>query len=203
MQARGPTARETEERYAAEMKPLAFSTVRGLIKKINMKTLISGGKAPASSTGKRMKRIKAELSSLITDLPIFSGGSVFVRVDEDRIDCMKFLITGPEGTPYESGCFEFDCVLPVDYPNGPPKIQITTTNGGMTRFNPNLYADGKGERGEEEGERANARTPAHTYARARAHTYHKSSVLTFRNCHLNPHTIPQVCLSLLGRSGSE
>ena len=100
------------------------------------------GKVPTTSSGKRMKRIKTELSSLVTDLPIFSGGSVFVRVDEDRMDCIKFLITGPQDTPYESGCFEFDCLLPANYPRKPPKIQLCTTGGGKTRFNPNIYKDG-------------------------------------------------------------
>jgi len=33
--------------------------------------------------------------------------------------------------------------FPATYPNTPPKVLITTTNGGRTRFNPNLYAGGK------------------------------------------------------------
>ena len=36
------------------------------------------------------------------------------------------------------------CVqFPEDYPSSAPQIQFLTTNGGKTRFNPNLYADGK------------------------------------------------------------
>jgi ubiquitin-conjugating enzyme E2 Z len=33
--------------------------------------------------------------------------------------------------------------FPEDYPSSAPQIQFLTTNGGKTRFNPNLYADGK------------------------------------------------------------
>ena len=56
---------------------------------------------------------------------------------------MKFMIIGPEGTPYSDGCFEFDMLLPTDYPNSPPHVDLQTTGGGTFRFNPNLYADGK------------------------------------------------------------
>ena len=45
---------------------------------------------------------------------------------------------------------EVRCVLPSlwlqfpeDYPSSAPHIQFLTTNGGKTRFNPNLYSDGK------------------------------------------------------------
>jgi ubiquitin-conjugating enzyme E2 Z len=33
--------------------------------------------------------------------------------------------------------------FPEDYPSSAPQIVFLTTNGGKTRFNPNLYADGK------------------------------------------------------------
>lgn len=56
----------------------------------------------------------------------------------------KFLIAGAQGTPYEGGLYEFDCFIPLNYPNEPPKVWLKTTAGGRVRFNPNLYADGKG-----------------------------------------------------------
>lgn len=62
-----------------------------------------------------------------------------VRVDEDRPDILKAMIVAPEGTPYENGCFEFDILLPLDYPNVPPKVHLATTNFSAVRFNPNLY----------------------------------------------------------------
>lgn len=37
-------------------------------------------------------------------LPVeFNGMSVFIRVHEERMDWMKILVIGPEGTPYEDG----------------------------------------------------------------------------------------------------
>ena len=53
------------------------------------------------------------------------------------------MILGPPGTPYSLGLFHFDMSFPPDYPNSPPTVHITTTGGGMVRFNPNLYANGK------------------------------------------------------------
>ena len=38
----------------------------------------------------------------------------------------------------------FDILCKEDYPMGPPFVQIVTTGRGTVRFNPNLYADGKG-----------------------------------------------------------
>ena len=61
----------------------------------------------------------------------------------DRMDKMRALITGPEDTPYYGGCFIFDVYFPDDYPNVPPLMELETTGGGVARFNPNLYADGK------------------------------------------------------------
>ena len=53
------------------------------------------------------------------------------------------MIAGPDGTPYAGGLFEFDCFMPIVYPNSPPLMYLKTTGGGTVRFNPNLYADGK------------------------------------------------------------
>lgn len=66
-----------------------------------------------------------------------------MRCDEDRPDVLKALIIGPEGTPYENGCFEFDLLLPATYPEQPPEVLLVTTGGGSVRFNPNLYNCGK------------------------------------------------------------
>lgn len=88
-------------------------------------------------------RVAKEISALSTSLPISSSSSVFLRVDSRRMDVIKALITGPEGTPYEHGCFIFDIFLPDNYPNSPPGCLIITTGNGTARFNPNLYACGK------------------------------------------------------------
>ncbi len=86
----------------------------------------------------RMKRLIMEISSLQTSLP----EGIFVRHGSSRLDVIKVLIVGAKGTPYEYGFFEFDLFCPLDYPSSPPLMRFLTTNGGTTRFNPNLYQDG-------------------------------------------------------------
>ncbi|GAA6009174.1 hypothetical protein JCM11491_005781 [Sporobolomyces phaffii] len=80
-----------------------------------------------------------ELAVLSTSLP----AGIFMRVDEDRIDVIKVLIAGPEGTPYEGGLFEFDVFIPLQYPQVCPQVWLMTTGGQRVRFNPNLYNTGK------------------------------------------------------------
>lgn len=87
----------------------------------------------------RMKRLAKELASLQTSLP----EGIFVLHGDSRLDIMKVLIIGPKSTPYEYGFFEFDLFCPADYPRVPPEVHFKTTNGGKTRFNPNLYENGK------------------------------------------------------------
>ena len=53
------------------------------------------------------------------------------------------LRAGPEGTPYEAGCFVFDLFFPQQYPAVPPLMHFDTNGQGRVRMNPNLYADGK------------------------------------------------------------
>ena len=43
--------------------------------------------------------IAVKLAILTTNLPVSWGSSIFLRVDETRVDIIKALITGPEGTP--------------------------------------------------------------------------------------------------------
>ncbi|EIW71417.1 hypothetical protein TREMEDRAFT_27247 [Tremella mesenterica DSM 1558] len=92
---------------------------------------------------KRSLAIAKELAILTTNIPVAWHSSIFLRVDEGRVDCIKAMIIGPEGTPYENGCFLFDIFLPLDYNWKCPSVHYMTTNGGKYRYNPNLYADGK------------------------------------------------------------
>ncbi|KAG7449236.1 uncharacterized protein BT62DRAFT_964259 [Guyanagaster necrorhizus] len=92
---------------------------------------------------KRSLAIAKELAILTANLPVAWDSSIFLRVDETRVDIIKVLITGPEGTPYYNGCFLFDIFLVQRYNEAPPSVKYMTTGGGKYRFNPNLYADGK------------------------------------------------------------
>ena len=52
------------------------------------------------------------------------------------------MIIGPKDTPYENGYYLFHFKYPKNYPYSPPKVTYHTNNG-VTRFNPNLYRNGK------------------------------------------------------------
>jgi baculoviral IAP repeat-containing protein 6 len=91
----------------------------------------------------RIKRLAQEQITISTSLPLSFSSTIFVRSDENRMDIMKVLMTGPDGTPYSNGCFLFDVYFPNEYPTSPPSINLETTGNHTVRFNPNLYNDGK------------------------------------------------------------
>jgi len=92
---------------------------------------------------KKFKRLVQEIGSLSNGLPLSHSSTVFLRVDSDRMDIMKCIITGPVDTPYDNGCFIFDIYIPPEYPNGPPQVNLETNGNETVRFNPNLYENGK------------------------------------------------------------
>ena len=101
--------------------------------------LAQAAKYMISSKSDRVRRIATEVAEMSTSLP----PNVFVKADEARPDCIKSLIVGPSGTPYEGGLFEFHILCGSHYPEQPPNVQFRTTGGGMAHFNPNLYPNGK------------------------------------------------------------
>uniref|UniRef100_A0A3B4DRI2 UBC core domain-containing protein n=1 Tax=Pygocentrus nattereri TaxID=42514 RepID=A0A3B4DRI2_PYGNA len=114
-----------------------------LVFKVNYHYMSQVKNASDANSAARARRLAQEAVTLSTSLPLSSSSSVFVRCDEERLDIMKVLITGPADTPYANGCFEFDVYFPQDYPNSPPLVNLETTGGHSVRFNPNLYNDGK------------------------------------------------------------
>ena len=52
------------------------------------------------------------------------------------------VVMGPVDTPYDGGIFCFEVRFPANYPFEPPVFKYVT-NDGRTRFNPNLYINGK------------------------------------------------------------
>eukprot|EP00258_Populus_trichocarpa_P026903 XP_024442922.1 probable ubiquitin-conjugating enzyme E2 25 [Populus trichocarpa] len=82
------------------------------------------------------KRIQDEWRILENDLP----DSIFVRVYETRMDLLRAVIIGAEGTPYHDGLFFFDVFFPAGYPKVPPLVYY---HSGGLRLNPNLYSCGK------------------------------------------------------------
>ena len=119
------------QHYRVEFVPNMMSYMRS--------DLAQAARALTYSKPDRVRRIAVEIAEMSTSLP----PNIFIRTDEARPDCVKSLIVGPEGTPYQGGLFEFDILCGPQYPEEPPKVQLRTTGGGLINFNPNLYANGK------------------------------------------------------------
>ncbi|KAH0651119.1 hypothetical protein KY284_031031 [Solanum tuberosum] len=82
------------------------------------------------------KKVQDEWKILENDLP----DTIYVRVYEARMDLLRAVIIGPQGTPYHDGLFVFDVLFPQNYPDVPPMVYYYS--GGL-RLNPNLYDCGK------------------------------------------------------------
>jgi len=89
-----------------------------------------------------VQKLHRQYASFGKNLPVSSGGSIFVRVLDDQMDLPRILVMGPHGTPYANGLFFFD-LCTKDYPRAPPKVEFLTTGMGHVMFNPNLYPSGK------------------------------------------------------------
>lgn len=90
-----------------------------------------------------MIRLAQEFADMSISLPNDHTNAIFVRCDSDRVDVMRALVMGAQGTPYAHGAFLYDVYFDDNYPNGPPKVNLETTGSGAVRFNPNLYSCGK------------------------------------------------------------
>jgi len=87
-----------------------------------------------------IKRLASDVKDIMKD-PLISEGIHYIH-DEDDILLGKALIIGPSDTPYANGYYFFKFKFPADYPYSPPHVTYHT-NDGVTRFNPNLYRNGK------------------------------------------------------------
>lgn len=90
---------------------------------------------------------KDAVNRLVKDIrdvsdPSISKEGIYYKHDDSNILLGYALIIGPKDTPYAYGNFLFKFKFPVDYPFSPP-ILTYLTNDGQTRFNPNLYVNGK------------------------------------------------------------
>ena len=109
----------------------------------------------ATNTAGSINRITKEIAHINKTGDL----SLAVACRDDDVRHLRALIIGPPDTPYEFGFFEFQIRFPKDYPIKSPSVVCVTTNRGKTRFNPNIYAQGKvclsilgtwhGEKGEE------------------------------------------------------
>ncbi|CAF2055746.1 unnamed protein product [Brassica oleracea var. botrytis] len=97
----------------------------------------SKGKASKQHSKNWVKKVQADWQILENDLP---AETIFVRACESRMDLLRAVIIGAEGTPYHDGLFFFDIQFPDSYPSAPPKVHY---HSGGLRINPNLYNCGK------------------------------------------------------------
>jgi len=125
--------------YIKKLKGLQFDVTQMKTKTHHYAAQIGQG----AVVREKVLRLAQEQASLSTSLPLNFSSSVFVRIDEQHMDIMQALITGPDDTPYSGGCFQFDIYFPPTYPNVPPQVNLQTTGSGSVRFNPNLYNCGK------------------------------------------------------------
>ena len=94
---------------------------------------------PQAPLGKKArKRVFQDLKAVIQT----ADPTIHVHFEDD-ISRVEALIVGPSETPYEGGFFHFTMTFPPDYPWNSPKVLLRTTDSGVVRFNPNLYANGK------------------------------------------------------------
>ena len=91
-------------------------------------------------TAKAVKRIHVDIMKIQSDDMKQQG--IFYQYDEADITQGTALVIGPPGTPYEGGFYFFSVKFPNDYPFTPPAMN-TLTQDGITRFNPNMYREGK------------------------------------------------------------
>ena len=89
----------------------------------------------------KLARLTKEYSIMKKCISINSDASMFFWVEKNKLDKMRFIITGPQNTPYDQGLYIFDMSFTKEFPEKPPLVHFS--NNGGVRFNPNLYNCGK------------------------------------------------------------
>lgn len=91
---------------------------------------------------KVQKRILSDITELDKNAEELNENGIYWHIDESNIGKIWIVITGQEDTPYAFAPFFFEFTYPETYPMIPPAGKFCTSDG-RTRFNPNLYVDGK------------------------------------------------------------
>ena len=86
------------------------------------------------------KRLLHDVKNIMKN-PLEDDG-IYYKHDETNIMKGYALIVGPSDTVYEYGYYLFEIDYPDNYPHSPP-VFTYYTNDCVTRFNPNLYRNGK------------------------------------------------------------
>lgn len=91
-------------------------------------------------TKETVQRLLSDVKDLIKN-PLTDENIYYIHDDLDMLKGYA-LIIGPDDCIYEHGAYFFEFNFPSDYPLRPPTV-VYHTNDGKTRFNPNLYRNGK------------------------------------------------------------
>ena len=105
-----------------------------------MASLTSETKNTKTMIRKSKMRLLKDVSDIIKN-PLTDQGIYYVH-DEDNMMKGYAVVFGPSETLYQYGAYFFEFSFPCNYPFTPPKLSYMTNNG-KTRFNPNLYRNGK------------------------------------------------------------
>jgi ubiquitin-protein ligase len=89
---------------------------------------------------KNKKRLLKDITEMYKT-PLTNDG-IFYYHDETCMFKGYVIIFGPKETVYENGVYMFNITYTNKYPFEPPIVKYLTNNGS-TRFNPNLYRNGK------------------------------------------------------------
>ena len=87
------------------------------------------------------RRVHYDVKRAATSTSLSSHGIYYIPCEENILKGTALLV-GREGTPYFGGFYFFSIEFPAEYPFVPPKV-LSLTQDGRTRFNPNMYIDGK------------------------------------------------------------
>lgn len=85
-------------------------------------------------------RLLSDVKDLIKN-PLTDENIFYIHDDLDMLKGYA-LIFGPADCMYWGGAYLFEFQFPTNYPYSPPRVTYCT-NDGVTRFNPNLYRNGK------------------------------------------------------------
>jgi len=92
-------------------------------------------------TDETRKRLLRDVVDVVKN-PLADQGIYYVHSDENMFTGYAMII-GPEDTPYANGFYLFRLNFPCNYPHNPPRLTFMTDDRERTRFNPNLYVNGK------------------------------------------------------------
>jgi len=86
------------------------------------------------------QRLLKDISTIMKE-PLTEHGIYYEHDEQNMLQGYAMIIGSPD-TPYFGGFYLFQFGFPLDYPFSPPQVMYFT-NDGYTRFNPNLYINGK------------------------------------------------------------